>query len=96
MDYFAGQPKVYTYSGSKIPKNWEVDYYNMFIKKIPVKVFFTQDTILFQPLPYQLVRYPWVREPTNLMTKTLGLRFRVGRQHLAGVRILYLALEVQI
>ncbi len=32
VDYFAGEPKVYTYSSSKIPDDWEVEYYNMFIE----------------------------------------------------------------
>ncbi len=39
-----------------------------------------------QPLPYQLVSYPWTRERTNLMTKTVGLKFRLSRRHLATVR----------
>ena len=34
-----------------------------------------------QALPRHLVQYPWVREPTNLMTTILGLNFRIARHH---------------
>ena len=34
-----------------------------------------------QALPRHLVKYPWVREPTNLMTTVLGLNFRLARHH---------------
>lgn len=31
VDYFAEQPKVYTYRGNTLPDDWETAYYNMFI-----------------------------------------------------------------
>jgi len=32
VDYFKDEPKVYTYSGNNLPDDWEIDYYNMFVK----------------------------------------------------------------
>lgn len=31
MEYFANEPKVYRYTSTELPKDWETDYYNMFV-----------------------------------------------------------------
>ena len=36
----------------------------------------------FQAGEDMLVRYPRIREPTNLLTSILGLRFYIGSQHM--------------
>ena len=43
----------------------------------------SQEThISFQAGEEMLVRYPRIREPTNLLTSILGLRFYIGSQHM--------------
>ena len=43
----------------------------------------SQEThISFQAGEEMLVRYPRIREPTNLLTSILGLRFHVASQHM--------------